>query len=124
MAGIYAEEFAHLFDFSPLRTQTCIPPNPVLFSPYPVLLNGPLVQMQCDPPLQFFFPLSSTQILHQLREMCSSFTFLGQTLKVIVLRVGEIRLHRQEPTQGKHESSRGTVKLCWQTHVPENDGGR
>lgn len=66
MAGIYAEEFAHLFDFGPLRTQTCIPPNPVLFSPYPVLLNGPLVKMQCAPPpprssffLKFYTNLTS-----------------------------------------------------------------
>lgn len=101
MAGIYAEEFAHLFDFSPLRTQTCIPPNPVLFLPYPVLLNGPLVKMQCDPPFSFFFPLGSAHILHQLHEMCSSFTFLRQPLKVTVLRVGEIRVHGQEPTRVK-----------------------
>lgn len=56
MAGIYAERFAHLFDFSPLRTQTRIPPYPVLFSPYPVLLNGPLVKMQCVPLSYFFSP--------------------------------------------------------------------
>lgn len=57
MAGIYAERFAHLFDFRSLRAQTRIPPNPVLFSPYPVLLNGPLVKTQCVPLSYFFFPV-------------------------------------------------------------------
>lgn len=86
MAGIYAEQFAHLFDFSPLRTQTRIPPNPVLFSPYPVLLNGPLVKMQCVPLSYFFFSWSSKQILHQFCKMCRSLTFLGPVLKVKVLK--------------------------------------
>lgn len=80
MPGIYAEQFAHLFDFRPLRAQTRIPPNPVLFSVYPVLLNGPLVKMQCVP-LSYFFPCSSKQILHQICKMCNFLTFLGPIFK-------------------------------------------
>lgn len=86
MAGIYAERFAHLFDFRSLRAQTRIPPNPVLFSPYPALLNGPLVKTQCVPLSYFFFPCSSKQILHQVCKTCSSLTFLGPVLKVKALK--------------------------------------
>lgn len=86
MAGIYAEQFAHLFDFRSLRAQTGIPPNPVLFSPYPVLLNGPLVKNAMCTSLLFFFSCSSKQILHQVCKMCSSLTFLGPVLKVKALK--------------------------------------